>query len=112
MELQATTRHVPSSLPANPVQGRTLSVLGRGFKSWYIPRVWQRWVQEPVEQGHGQLIGKFGVAGGKAARLSAVPAQAELALGLRSPGADKSYRKRGDLSLRLAWLVSARRGER
>lgn len=31
--------------------------------------------------------------------------------GPHSPETDKSYRKRGDLSLRLAWLVSAQRGE-
>lgn len=86
-------------------------MLGRGFNSCYIPWVWQLWVQEPVEQGHGQLMGKSGVSGGKAARLSAVLLQAELVLGPHSPGIDKSYRKRGDLSLGLAWLVSARWGE-
>ena len=48
-------------------------MLGRGFISCYIPRVWQQRVREPVEQGHGQLMGKFGVAGGKAAQPSAVP---------------------------------------
>lgn len=30
------------------------------------PGVWQRRVRELVEQGHGQLMGKFGVEGGKA----------------------------------------------
>jgi len=53
----------------------------------------------------------FGVAGVKAAQLSVVPLWAEPALRPHSPETDKSYRKRGDLSLGLVWLVSARQGE-
>lgn len=60
----------------------------------------------------GWLMGNFGIAGGKAAWLSALPPETRPALGPHSPGTDKSNHKRGDLSLRLAWLVSAQRGER
>lgn len=40
-----------------------------------------------------------------------VPPRAKPELGPHSPRTDKSYRKRGDLSLGLAWLVSGWQGE-
>lgn len=97
--------------PSGVSAGQDSNVLGRGFNSCYIPQEWQQQVQEPAEQGHGWLMGNLGIAGGKAAWLSALPPQTQPALGPHSPETDKSYRKRGDLSLRLAWLVSAQRGE-
>lgn len=93
--------------PCGVSAGQDSSVLGKGLNSSYIPREWQQQVQEPAEQGCGWLMGNFGVAGGKAACLSALPPQTQPALGPHSAGTDKSYRKRGDLSLRLVWLVSA-----
>lgn len=97
--------------PSRVSTGQGSSVLGRGFNSCYILQEWQQQVQEPEEQGCGWLVGNFGIAGGKAAWLSALLPQTQPALGPHSPGTDKSYRKRGDLSLRLAWLVSAQQRE-
>lgn len=104
--------HQQTHSPSGVSTGQGSRVLERDFNSCYIPREWQQQVQEPAEQGCGWLMGNFGIAGGKAAWLSALLPQTQPALGPHSPGTDKSYRKRGDLSLRLAWLLSAQRGER
>lgn len=81
-------------------------MLERGFNSCRIPG---GTAAGPGAGGAGKCAaGKFGAAGGKAAQLSVLPLWAEPALKPHSPGPDKSYRKRGDLSLGLAWFVSAR----
>lgn len=96
----STTRHMLSSLPAKPPgtgppvcrEGALIPAASRGNSG----------------RAGKCAAGKLGAAGGKAAQLP----RAEPALKPHSPGTDKSYRKRGDLSQGLAWFVSARRGER